>query len=445
MIDELRSHYDARRPGWQLLDAAGRVRERARYVRTAGRDERSAQVRRFDTTPLALQAHQDPRPRVLVCDRYVPAADRDAGSARMAWLLRLLAPLCSHVTFVPVRRFAFAEYAEPLRQAGIEVVVGDGRALERLLKARTGMYDVAVLSRAEVASRCVAAVRRQQPGARVIFDTVELTSTRLQRQCGIGGGSLQRVARERRLEDRAVRLSDVVAAVSEAECREIGRRRYGVRTVVLPLVYSARVMPPGPSARRDLLFVGNFTHPPNADAVGWFSRAVLPRIRDEVDVTLRVIGPGATARMVAGWGPHVTYAGWVRDLQPHVDSARIAVAPLRYGAGVKGKVGESLAMGLPCVATSVAAEGMDVVHGTHLLVADEPSAFAAAVVRTYTDAGLWKTLSDGGVAFAAANWSSSAMTARLSALLCDRAVAPRAAATSALLSRSAPTLYECIT
>src|SRR5262249_43498325 len=159
-------------------------------------------------------------PRVLVCDRYVPTPDRDAGSARIAWILRLLVPLCAHVTFVPVRQHAFAEYAAPLRRAGVEVIVG--RSLERLLRARTDMYDVVLLSRAEVANRCGAAVGRHQSRARVIYDTVELTSTRLyrQRSIGVAGGN---VARERGLEDRAIRHSHVVAAVSDAERQEIAR------------------------------------------------------------------------------------------------------------------------------------------------------------------------------------------------------------------------------
>ncbi|MBV8526829.1 MAG: glycosyltransferase family 4 protein [Candidatus Dormibacteraeota bacterium] len=445
VTEGIRAHYDARRPGWQLLDVAGRVRERVRYAQTGGRETRSAAARDVIAAPAGLyRPAADRRPRVLVCDRYVPTPDRDAGSARMAWMLRLLASLCAHVTFVPVRQFAYAEYAAPLRQAGVEVLVGHGRSLDRLLAARAGVYDVVVLSRTEVANRCAAAVRRHQPRARVIFDTVELASTRLyrQRSIGAGGGS---VSRERRLEDRAIRHSHVVAAVSAAECNEIARRRCGAHTVVLPLVYCCRPTRPAFDERRDLLFVGNFTHAPNADAVRWFAAAVLPRIRRDADLRLRVAGPGASAKTVGAWGSHVTYEGWVPDLRPLLDAARVAVAPLRYGAGVKGKVGEALAMGLPCVATSIAAEGLELVHGTHLLVADDAAGFAAAVLRAYTDPHTWGRLANAGVDVAAERWSPQAMNARLTALLSETLGMTHMRSPVDALAGSSPTVQLSVT
>jgi glycosyltransferase involved in cell wall biosynthesis len=453
VADALRAHYDARRPGWQLLDVAGRMRERMDYLRTVGREDRSSATRVAAAPAAALcMRPADGRPRVLVCDRYIPTPDRDAGSARMAWILRLIAEMSAHVTFVPQRRFAFAEYAAPLRNAGVEVIAGDARSLHTLMRERHGMYDVVFLSRAEVANHCLAAVRRHQPRARVVFDTVELTSTRLQQQRTVVDGARGNVTRELELEDRAVLLSDVVAAVSDAECVAITRRGFARRTVVLPLVFTARARRAGFDERRDLLFVGNFTHPPNADAVRWFATAVLPQIRQHGDAILRVVGPGATATMVAGWGPHVVYDGWVADLQPRLQRARVAVAPLRYGAGVKGKVGEALAAGLPCVATSVAAEGMDLAGGRHLLIADDPAAFAAAVLRAYTDPAMWTALSNAGIAVVAARWSPQAMTSRLAALLSDTVAVPHHTAPTAsnrpsqqLLSRSSPPVQISVT
>ena len=420
------------------------MRERLRYAQTQSHENRFARIRSFDAAPAGLSSPVDGRPRVLVCDRYVPAPDRDAGGARMAWILRLLVPLCSHVTFVPVRPFAFAEYAEPLRRVGVEVVVGDGRPLGRLLEARAGMYDVVMLSRAEVAHRCMASVRRHNPLARVIFDTVELTSTRLRQQSSLRGGGDGAAARELRLEDRAIRLSDAVTTVSDAERDEILNRRLGVSASVLPLVYESRVASPGFDSRCGLLFVGNFTHPPNADAVSWFCRAVLPRIHEDAELPLRIVGPGATATTVSGWGTQVTYEGWVPDLTELADGSRVAVAPLRYGAGVKGKVGAALALGLPCVATSIAAEGLDLIDGTHLLIADDAAAFAAAVLRCHADQKTWSELAHAGVEVAADRWSPSAMSQRLAALLRDSGIPRRVVPRPAMLSRSLPTLHDSI-
>ena len=242
-----------------------------------------------------------------------------------------------------------------------------------------------------------------------------------------------------------MRRSDVVSAVSDDECREIARRHPGTRTVLLPLVFEPRGAVPGFEQRHDLLFVGNFSHPPNAEAVTWFATAVLPAVRRHADVVLRVVGPGASAATVRAWGPHVRYDGWVAQVGPTIDAARVAVAPLRHGAGVKGKVGEALAMGLPCVATSVAAEGMDLTHDTHLLIADDVAAFTRAVLRAYTEQPTWLRLSMAGVDAATQRWSPEAMRARLAVLLSEPPAKEGDDVRVGLLSRSSPTVQLSVT
>ena len=446
-MSRVHAHYDARGPGWQLLDAMGRMRERVRYARAVDSVEPFDKGASGFVSPLPGSEMPDFRARVLVCDRYLPTPDRDAGSARMDWMLRLLAPMCAGVTFIPDRPYAYAQYAAPLRRSGVQVASGDGSSIDRLLAERTGLYDVVILSRAEVANRHLRAVRRHQPRAQVVFDTVELTSLRVERQRSIGAARRGSLERALRMEDRAIRHSDVVLTVSEDESREVLRRRSGVRTQVIPLVHTvSRRARPQFGARRDLLFVGNFTHPPNADAVRWFAHDVLPLVRSHLDVILHVAGPGASRAMASSWGPNVSYEGWVAALNGLYDGARVAVAPLRYGAGVKAKVGEALANGLPCVTTTVGAAGMNLVDGTHLLVADAPAAFAAAVRRAYTDANLWTALSDSGCAVAAERWSPPAMSARLALLLRDTMAArEKSPRLQPAPSRSSPTVDVSIT
>jgi glycosyltransferase involved in cell wall biosynthesis len=372
-------------------------------------------------SPLAeLSGSQhDSRPRVLVCDWTIPTPDRDSGGHRMDWILRLLSPMCSGITLVPSRRYAFHDDQASLQRAGVEVVAGDHRPLSRILAERPGLYDLIILSRSRVAQEHLATVRRLQPQALVIFDTVELTSLRLDEQdrtFGAARGSS--ASRERALEDELIRSTDVVATVCEEERSEVLRRSPESRTVILPNVHAVARGPVAAfDSRRDLIFVGNFTHPPNVDAVHWFGTRVMPRIRTELDIVLRAVGPGATRRMAASWGPYVRYEGWVPDLVQLCSESRISVAPLRYGAGVKGKIGEALSLGLPVVTTSVGASGMDLCDGAHALIADEPKAFADAVVRLYNDVALWQRLSAAGIATSAERWSPEAMQLRLAALL----------------------------
>lgn len=337
----------------------------------------------------------------------------------MDWILRLLSPMCSRVTLIPSRRFAYHDNQISLQQSGVEVVVGDHRRLSRLLGSRAGWYDLVILSRSHVAERHIATIRRLQPQALIVFDTVELKSERLELQLRNTGvardGSL---SRERALEDRLISASDAVVTVSEEENAAVRRRFPAARTLVLPNVHAVPDAPVASFAsRRDLIFIGNFTHPPNVDAVQWFSRHVMPLIRTEMNVALRVVGPGATPRMAASWGPWVRYEGWVPNVVSLCDEARVAIAPLRYGAGVKGKIGQALSLGLPVVTTSPGAAGMDLVDGTHVLIADEPQAFADAVMHVYGDVSVWNRLSQAGLAVVEQRWSPDAMRVRLAELL----------------------------
>ncbi|RZA18576.1 MAG: glycosyltransferase, partial [Lysobacteraceae bacterium] len=151
-------------------------------------------------------------------------------------------------------------------------------------------------------------------------------------------------------------------------------------------------------AREGLLFVGGFRHPPNVDAVLWFVREVFPRIRS--------LRPGMQFHCIGGDVPAeirnlsrldgVHLHGHVPDLQPWLDGCRISVAPLRYGAGVKGKVNQAMAHGLPVVATSPAVEGMHLLDGQDVLVADDAAAYADAVLRLDGDEALWNRITANG-------------------------------------------------
>ncbi len=151
---------------------------------------------------------------------------------------------------------------------------------------------------------------------------------------------------------------------------------------------------PGWAERSDLLFVGGFRHPPNVDAVLWFVREVFPLIRAKhAEINLHCIGADVPAEIrVLGSRPGVEIHGHVPDLQPWMDRCRVSVAPLRYGAGVKGKINQAMAHGLPVVATSPAVEGMHLRDGVDVLVADSAEAFAQAVLRLNGDAALWEQI-----------------------------------------------------
>jgi glycosyltransferase involved in cell wall biosynthesis len=143
-----------------------------------------------------------------------------------------------------------------------------------------------------------------------------------------------------------------------------------------------------------LLFLGGLHWPPNADALVTFVRDTWPQVRaGRPDATLTSVGrddhPSA-AECRAAPGVHLT--GWVPEIDPFVQESRLLVVPMRAGSGMRVKVLEAMARGLPVVSTSVGCEGIGVVPGHHLLVADTPKTFADAVLRVLSDDTLAATL-----------------------------------------------------
>ena len=334
-------------------------------------------------------------------------------------ILRLLASLTSWVTFIPSSPYGFMEYAAPLREAGIEVFTGRHEPIKQLMRSRRDFYNLAILSRSQVGEQRLAVVKRYQRKATVVFDTVDLKSLRIEREIQVTGSSGDGSSeRERRLEGRLIRGSDITAVVSEEEGVEVERLWPGARTVLLPNVHvPVEVQVPDRVGRRGILFVGSFHHPPNGDAVRWFSAKILPLVRRDLDIDFLVAGADATASDVASWGPNVRYLGWVPDIAGVLNEVVLSVAPLRYGAGMKGKVGQAMSVGLPVVTTSIGAEGMGITDGIDALIRDDPAGFAEAVVRLHQDGRLWGSISLNARRLVRRRWTSDAMRVRLEHLL----------------------------
>ncbi len=193
---------------------------------------------------------------------------------------------------------------------------------------------------------------------------------------------------------------DATIVVSEVEKELLHQESPYLKVYVIPNIHEVHRSANPFSSRRDLLFVGHFGHPPNEDGMLYFVKEVLPAIKEaEPDLKLYVVGnnPGSAVRALAA--PDVIVTGWVKDLTPFFESCRVFVAPLRYGAGVKGKVGQSLSYGLPVVTTSIGAEGMGLVDGRDVLIGDTAQDFARQVIRLYSDEALWTSIAQNSLAY----------------------------------------------
>ena len=251
---------------------------------------------------------------------------------------------------------------------------------------------------------------------------------------------VQQWQRMLRFEKQAVRRFDLVLAVSETD-RDTLQRHYGplrAPIAVVPTGVDTTYFAPVPSAGRPahLVFTGSMDWLPNEDGVLFFAREILPRIRQRVPaVTVSIVGRDPTpavVRLGAGQGIEVT--GRVEDVRPHMAAAAVYIVPLRVGGGTRLKIFEAMSMGKPVVSTTVGAEGLPVRHGEHVLVADEPQAFADAVVQLLGDAAAREQLGHRARELVVTRYDWSA-----AALDLERALAAAAAASPERSHEHVPT------
>lgn len=408
-------------PGSGVKAWQGRNRERFAEHR---RDALAAQLP-AGSVPTPASLHRAQR-QILVIDALTPQPDHDSGSLRLVNLMQLMREEGAHVVFLPADGAHAGRYTAALQQLGVETWYRP--FLPRLpawLREHGARFDSIVVCRHYVARGFLPLLRKYAPQARLVFDSVDLHYLRERRAAELAGDAAlaRAAARTRTHELDVIARSDLTLVVSETERALLAQDAPQARVEVLSNLH--RIAGPGlPFAqRRDLVFVGGFRHPPNVDAMRWCVEAVLPRVRAHLPaLRLHCIGSDVTPVIQAlAAQPGVLVHGHVADIGPYMDGCRIALAPLRFGAGVKGKINLSMAHGQPVVATSCAVEGMHLVDGRDVLVADDAEAYADAIIRLYGDAALWATLSAHGLDNVARHFSLDAARDTVRRLLIARA------------------------
>ena len=354
----------------------------------------------------------DPRLNVLVVHGDVPPPDRDACSLRLLRIVELLVAEGHRVTFLARGGGDQALNAARLLRMGVAEVfpLDPQRLSERFPKQkfqwtiqmfdlegllRHGNFDVAWLSLYDIAEQYVPLVRRFSPSTRIVVDSTDIAWVREHRGASLSGEPVALAGAQRtREQERAVyRAADVNVAISDVDAEATRELAPGVPIQIVSLVQDFPPVSPYPAGRSGLLFVGNYWHLPNVDAVMSFHRDIWPLVRESVPgIHLTLAGSSPPDEVKALAGDDVTVTGWVPELGPYLQRSLVSIAPLRYGAGVKGKIAEAIAAGLPVVTTTIGGEGMDLLDGEHILIADDPADFAAAIVRLHEDPELWGRL-----------------------------------------------------
>lgn len=356
------------------------------------------------------------RAMILVVDHRLPQPDRDAGSRSMWCILRTLVRMGLVVKFWPQDEAYDPDYARPLQQAGIEVIAGNpaGTSFAEWLEAHCRCLKYVLLSRPAVASEFLDRVR-QGSDAKILFYGHDIHHLRLMGEYEVTRAETARreAAGFRRLEHALWRQADVVYYPSADETRQVLATVPGARAHTLPLYFFDELpQVGGPGGRAGILFVAGFGHTPNVDAAKWLVERILPLLRTVAsgEVPVWLVGSNPLDEVKALAGPGVTVTGYVPEerLLAFYRTTRVAVVPLRFGAGMKGKVLEALHHGVPLVTTPVGAQGLEGVDSVAVVSSDE-HVLAERIGHLLRDDDAWREASRRQIEYMAGRFSPQAM------------------------------------
>lgn len=362
------------------------------------------------------------RPCLLVVDHYVPRSDRDAGSKNVLHYIRFFCAAGISVKFLPDNLQREEPYVSTLEQMGVEVLGGPACSAEAWLRDHGAELDVVLLSRAHVAVKHLAALRRHTR-ARLLFYGHDLLSRTHQRTFDLTGDptALTEAGRWAAWENEVFAHVDAVFYPSSEEIASLTRTHPGLNARVLPPFLFPPPPEPAPTAeafaqRTGVLFVGGFAHPPNVDAMIWFCHEVLPLVhRDLPGLMLTIAGsqPPDSIRQLAS--PATIVTGYVSEekLTALYRQARLVIVPLRQGGGIKGKIIEALWHQTPVLTTPVGAEGIPDAAAAMHIARPAPAEFAAALVGLYLQPDRLAEFSRAGSRIVQEHYSAAAMRAAL--------------------------------
>ena len=365
--------------------------------------------------------------RALIIDERVPAAERDAGSNAILSHMRALSSLGYDMSFVAAAGMTPDEAANAaLGARGIHCChLPYYASVEEVLLRQTDCFDLIYLHRAPNASKYLALARHYHRRARIVYSVADLHFLRLARQAKIEArpelATLS--ARLRQVELLAAASANVVITHSDVEAQLLRQSVRGCNVHVVPWTVPLRPSPAPWRERRGVAFIGHFDHAPNTDAARFLVEQIMPRVwRTDPDMPCMLIGSGSKSALEGLQSPHVEVIGHVPQLGPIFDRVRVTAAPLRFGAGVKGKVLESFAAGIPCIMSPIAAEGIPLPDVLKAQVATDADAFAAQILRLHAEPDTAAAAAEAGVELIRGHYSDAVVVASLKAVVEGRRI-----------------------
>ena len=335
---------------------------------------------------------------ILFVDHYVPMYDKDAGSRAVFHYVNLFVNYGYNVKFIGDNFFKHEPYTTVLNQLGVEVLYGNYyyNNWQSWIKQNSKYIDLVILNRPHITCKYIDLIK-QFSNIKIVYWGHDLHFLRERREYEINKNKklIESSKKWEELEFSIMKKADISHFFSNFEIDIIKSKNNNIKAKMIPINIYKNIKKKNISfkERRDLLFVGGFSHNPNIDAVLWFCKEILPTVLKRYpNIKLNIVGSNVPDEIKQLESENILIKGYVTDdeLENIYNFSRISIVPLRYGAGVKGKVIEAIYNQLPIITTSIGAEGI-LKAESFLSIKDDPTDYAEEIIRIYDD---YKTLEE---------------------------------------------------
>jgi O-antigen biosynthesis protein len=396
-------HLEGQTAGTSVAGSGMKRYQAVNHRKFLQRWKKTLRAHRFNAEQPALECERTVRKRAVFIDETVPTPDLDAGSNAALQHIRSLMRLGYKVTFIPSDNLArISPYTERLQALGVECIYHPFFwSVEEYFRKCELSIDAVYLHRFANGSKYIGLIRRLQPKARIVYNVADLHHLRLAREAELleDEGVARQAEAVRHEELAAIRAADATIVHSAAERQLLSEDpALQGRVHVVPWTYACRPVANPPAQRHGIAFVGGYRHKPNVDAATWLVEAIMPLVWERLpELPLILVGSHMPEEVRRLESRRVRTLGYVPDVAEVYEQCLLAVAPLRYGAGVKGKVLEAFAAGVPCLMTGMAAEGVPLPPLLQGLVHDDPRGLADAIVALHLEPASIEPLAEAGL------------------------------------------------
>ncbi|MBU2977218.1 glycosyltransferase [Alteromonas sp. C1M14] len=347
--------------------------------------------------------------RILVLDYASPQSDKDAGSYAAIQEMKLMLSLGFKVTFVPENLAHFGKYTTTLQKLGVEVLYAPFyTSMDDVLERRLDEMDAVYITRYYVAEAYLTKIKEK--GKKVVFNNADLHFLREIRAALQNGKDEDKLAAAVKTRERELRVCNSVDAILTYNSTEQAVITSFIldaeKLHITPWVLEDKQAGPSFEKRNGIVFLGGFNHRPNVECVEFLADKIMPALaKKRPDITLYVYGSNMPAVMKELECNNIKMVGFAEHLDDVFHNHRVFVAPLLSGAGIKGKVLESMAYQLPGVLSEIAAEGTGLTHGISTLIPQKTDEWVDAIIKLYDDKKLWNKFAENELTLVKSNFS----------------------------------------